>query len=260
MDGPGVVNVRYLEGSAGEWHWVFGINAAIRRLEAHPALVREVYLVGSSGRLQRIAENARRLGISLRRSTARQLEMLTGSRSHQGVALRCEPFRYARVGDVLPDASSLLVLDRIQDPQNLGALVRTAVATGMSAVLIPRRGAVAVTPVVEKASTGAVNDIPICRVPNLHRLLGELKRVGFWTIALVPHGGESLFETQLPDRIALVLGGEPGLRPLVNRTCDLRVSIPLDTRVNSLNASVAGAIAMYEIVRRQPLDRFNGRW
>lgn len=214
-----------------------------------------------SARLERIVDLARRGGPVLREATSDELRRLTGTRSHQGVAALAEPFRYAELEDVLRlDPKTVLVLDQIQDPHNLGALVRTAAACGLDAVVLPRHGAAPVTPTVERASTGAVHDVAICRVPNISRTLRILKRHGLWSIGLAPRCGQNLFETDIPDRVAIVLGGEAGLRPLVARTCDLRVAIPLHPQIDSLNASVAGAVAMYEIVRRGKLDRVRGRW
>ena len=106
------------------------------------------------------------------------------------------------------------------------------------------------TPTVEKAAAGAVNDIVICRAGNLCRVLEKLRSLGFWTVGLAPGRGQDLFTAHIPEPVALVVGGESGLRPLVERTCDLSVSIPMCPAVESLNASVAGAIAIYELKRR----------
>jgi 23S rRNA (guanosine2251-2'-O)-methyltransferase len=175
---------------------------------------------------------------------------LTGSTDHQGVAALSDPYLYAGFDTVTDGARALLVLDQIQDPGNLGALLRTAAAVGMDAVILPRNGAVGVTPSVEKASAGTALDVAVCRVTNLSRALRMLKDKNFWSVACVPRGGENLFKMTLPEPSVLVLGGEAGLRPLVERSCDLRASIPLQAGVESLNTSVAGAIAMYELRRR----------
>jgi 23S rRNA (guanosine2251-2'-O)-methyltransferase len=248
---------------ATEGRWLCGINVVGRRLEASPKSVREVRVASasSSPRLAKIVEIAQRAGVPVRKADPEELRRLTATRSHQGVAALADPFRYADLEDVLRhDPRTLLVLDQIQDPHNLGALVRTAAACGFDAVVLPRHGAVPVTPAVERVATGAVNDVAICRVPNISRALRSLRRHHFWSVGLAPRCGQNLFELELPERVAIVLGGESGLRPLVARTCDLRVAIPLHPQVESLNASVAGAIAMYEIVRRGQLDRVKGRW
>jgi 23S rRNA (guanosine2251-2'-O)-methyltransferase len=176
---------------------------------------------------------------------------LTGNDVHQGVAALADPYRYRDLREVLTASSGpVLVLDQVQDPHNLGALIRTAAAVGMAAVVVPRHGAAGVTPAVEKVAAGAVNDVPICQASNLRRCLLDLHELGYWTIALSPTADQNLFRLDLPGRPALVLGGETGLRPLVEQTCDLRAAIPLQAGVESLNASVAGAVAMYEIARR----------
>ena len=237
--------------------WIYGVNAVERRLVAQPHTVREVRMVPAlGGRRPRLSGAAEAAGIPVREADASTLERLTGSLEHQGVAALVPVFAYADIEAILAtDTGPLLVLDQVQDPNNLGALIRTAASVGMAAVVIPRHGAARVTAAVEKVAAGAVVDVPICQVANLHRLLLGLQRVGCWSIALTPRGGQSLFSIDLPFRPVLVLGGETGLRPLVEGTCDLQASIPQRRGVESLNASVAGAIAMYEVCRRlQRLD------
>jgi 23S rRNA (guanosine2251-2'-O)-methyltransferase len=262
VKGPRVVNVTLPAVDPGGRRWLCGINVVARRLEVNPRSVREVRIVSSSSpRLQRILELAGRAGAVVRTVSPEELRRLTATRSHQGVAALADPFRYAEFDEVLGlDPRALLVLDQVQDPHNLGALIRTAAACGLDAVVLPRHGAAPVTPAVERVATGAVNDVRICRVPNISRSLRILKRHHVWSVGLAPRCGQNLFEIDLPERVAIVLGGETGLRPLVARTCDLRVAIPVHPQVESLNASVAGAMAMYEIVRRGRLDRVKGRW
>lgn len=234
-------------------YWVYGVNAVVRRIEARPESVRRMNILPRrAGRLADVASMADRVGIPVRESEPTALRELAGSADHQGVVALCEPYRYAEFDAVTSEGSrALLLLDQIQDPRNLGALLRTAAAVGMDGVILPRNGAVGVTPTVEKASAGAALDIAVSQVTNLSRALGTLKTRGFWSIACIPRGGDNLFQMNLPERTALVLGGEAGLRPLVERSCDLRASIPLRGAVDSLNTSVAGGIAMYELWRRQ---------
>jgi 23S rRNA (guanosine2251-2'-O)-methyltransferase len=243
--------------------WIYGINAVMRRLEVSPRSVRELRMLhGDSARRGRLAELARATGIAVREADAETLRRLTGTEQHQGVAAHADPYEYHDLSTILIDAPGpLLLLDQVQDPHNLGALIRTAAAVGMAAVVLPRHGAAGVSPAVEKVAAGAVNDVPVCLVPNLHRCLLDLRRHGYWSIALTPSGGENLFTLDLSDRPALVLGGETGLRQLVAETCDLRAVIPVRPGIDSLNASVAGAVAMYEVARRrQHLDRSGGGW
>jgi 23S rRNA (guanosine2251-2'-O)-methyltransferase len=208
-----------------------------------------------------ILRAAERAGVSIRDADDRTLRLLTRSEAHQGVAARTGPFRYREFPpDGIERPSAFLVLDRIQDPHNLGALVRTAAAVGMGAVVIPKHGAVGLTASAEKVAAGAANDIPICRVTNIRRTLDELRNRGYWAVALLPREGQNLFEMDIPERPVLVLGGETGMRPLVRGSCDLIASIPQSAVVESLNVSVAGAVAMYDLLRRGLLDRSEGGW
>jgi len=248
-----VVNATSREPEVPSGYWVFGINAVLRRIEVRPRSVREICILPRrAGRLDEVGALAKRAGIRTRESDPAALRRLTGSPDHQGVAALSEPYAYAEFDEVVSsDVRALLLLDQIQDPRNLGALLRTAAAVGMDAVILPRNGAVGVTPTVEKASAGTALDVAICRVTNLSRALELLKARDFWSVACVPRGGANLFEMVLPERVVLVLGGESGLRPLVERSCDLRASIPLRPAVESLNTSVAGALAMFELWRRR---------
>jgi 23S rRNA (guanosine2251-2'-O)-methyltransferase len=223
-----------------------------------PASIRELLLqVGEHSRRTALATAARAHGIAVRLVEGETLRRVTGSDAHQGVAGLVGAFPYAELTTVLAaDLGPVLLLDHLQDPHNFGALLRTAAAAGMSAVVIPRQRAVGVTGAVEKVAAGAVNDVPICQVANLHRTLLDLRALGYWSIGLSASGGRNLFDLDLPQRPALVLGGETGMHSLVEATCDLRASIPQRSTVESLNASVAGGIAMYDVCRRlRRLDR-----
>ncbi|MBX3025371.1 RNA methyltransferase [bacterium] len=255
MKGQRDVNARGRRRREATSYWTFGINAVERRLVAQPASVREVCVLRGDHPRRAILERAARgHGIAVRIVEGDTLRRLTGSDAHQGVAALVGPFPYADLDVVLEtDPGPVLMLDHLQDPHNFGALVRTAAAAGVAAVVIPRDRAAGVTGAVEKVAAGAVNDVPICQVANLHRALVDLREVGYWSIALTPIGGTSIFDLELPDRPVLVLGGETGLHPLVETSCDLRASIPQRAGVESLNASVAGAVAMYDVSRR--LDR-----
>jgi len=258
MKGSRDVNERRRAHPGQTPRWVFGINAVERRLISHPESVRELRLAGATaGRRAALATTARAAGVVVREVEATGLRALTGSDEHQGVAALVDAFAYGDLEAVIAaDAGPLLLLDQVQDPHNLGALIRTAAAVGMAALVIPKHGAASVTAAVEKVAAGAVNDVPICQVTNLHRTLLDLREAGYWSIALVPRGGADLFSLELPARPVLVLGGEAGIRPLVASTCDFQASIPQKAGVESLNASVAGAVAMYEVARRlQRLDR-----
>jgi 23S rRNA (guanosine2251-2'-O)-methyltransferase len=239
--------------SRGEIRWAYGLHAVARRLEVAPESVREVVLLSRpAGRLQVVEDRARRLGIAVRHGDAAMLRQLTGSDGHQGVAARTAPLEYQAWETAIGrHRGPLLVLDQIQDPHNLGALLRSAAAADTRTVILPERGGVGVTPAVEKVAAGAVSDLTICRVVNVARTLRALRERGYWTVGLVARGGDNLFRTALPEPIALVVGGETGLRPLVLRRCEVAVTIPMPGPVESLNAAVAGGIALFELVRRR---------
>jgi 23S rRNA (guanosine2251-2'-O)-methyltransferase len=182
----------------------------------------------------------------------RELTEAAGSPDHQGVVAWAAPFPYADAWELASTERPLLVcLDQVTDPRNLGAVARSALAAGATGVVVPSHGAVRVTAAVCRSSAGAVEQLPVAVVPNLARYLGEVKGDGLWAYAAVAEGGRSMWETDLSDGVALVLGAEgKGVRPLVRRTCDGIVSIPLEPGVESLNVSVAAAVLLYE-ARRQ---------
>ena len=234
----------------GESRWIYGVHAVERRLQVDPASVRVLLLAGKlSPRRDGLTRLAAAGGIRTHNVDESELRARCGSDSHQGVAAEVAPFAYADFEEVAAGGRSLLVLDQVADPGNLGALLRTAVAAGFGGVVLPQRGAAGVTGATEKAAAGAVNDISVCRVTNLARALRHLAAVGYWTIAL-ERGAPSIFDMDIARPVALVLGGETGVRRLVLETCDLRAGIPQQGAIESLNASVAGAIAMYEVMRR----------
>jgi 23S rRNA (guanosine2251-2'-O)-methyltransferase len=181
----------------------------------------------------------------------RVLSELVGTRDHQGVVARVEPYRYADAYELAGVDEPLLVcLDQVTDPRNLGAVARSAEGAGATGVILPAHRSARVTPVVARASAGAVEHLPIAVVPNLARFLNEVKAPRLWAWA-ADSGGTPMGEADLSGGLALVFGAEgKGLRPLVRRACDGVVSIPLAGQVESLNVSVAAAVLLYE-ARRQ---------
>jgi 23S rRNA (guanosine2251-2'-O)-methyltransferase len=183
----------------------------------------------------------------------RELTERAETRDHQGVLALVEPYRYADAYELAAAERPLLaVLDRVTDPRNLGAVVRSAEGAGATGVVVPAHGSAIVTPAVARASAGAVEHLPIAVVTNLARYLEEVKGADLWVYGAASDGGaRSMWETDLTGGVAIVLGAEgKGLRPLVRRTCDALVSIPLAGEIESLNVSVAGAVLLYE-ARRQ---------
>jgi 23S rRNA (guanosine2251-2'-O)-methyltransferase len=182
----------------------------------------------------------------------RELTALAGVRDHQGVIARAEPYRYADAWEIAAgDAPLIVCLDRVSDPRNLGAVVRSAEGAGASGIVVPEHGSARVTPAVCKSSAGAVEHLPVAVVTNLARYLGEIKGPSLWVYAATADAKASMWGTQFTPGAVFVLGAEGrGLRPLVRRACDEAVSIPLKGMVDSLNVSVAAALLLYE-ARRQ---------
>jgi 23S rRNA (guanosine2251-2'-O)-methyltransferase len=187
----------------------------------------------------------------------RILTEAAGTRDHQGVVAWCEPFRYADAYELAKEESPLLVcLDQVTDPHNLGAVVRSAEGTGATAVVVPAHGSARVTPAVCRASAGAVEHVPIAVVPNLARYLADVKSNALWAYAADADGTLGLWDADLTGGVALVLGAEgKGVRPLVRRTCDATVAIPLVGKVGSLNVSVAAAVLLCEARRQRTTGR-----
>ena len=185
----------------------------------------------------------------------RLLSEAAGTRDHQGVVAWCEPFRYADAHELAAAERPLLVcLDQVTDPHNLGAVVRSAEGAGATGVVVHAHGSARVTPAVCRASAGAVEHLPVAVAPNLARYLGEIKGPELWAYAADAEGSLSVWEADLRGGVALVLGAEgKGVRPLVRRTCDAVVSIPLTGKVGSLNVSVAAAVLLFEAARQRRL-------
>ncbi len=186
----------------------------------------------------------------------RELTAAAGSPDHQGVVAWCEPYPYADAWELATVPLPLLCcLDQVTDPRNLGAVVRSAAGAGATGVVVPAHGAAAVTPAVCRASAGAVEHLPVAVVPNLARYLAEVKGDRLWVYAAAADGETRLWDLDLADGAALVLGAEGrGVRPLVRRTCDATVSIPLAEGVESLNVSVAAGIALFEARRQREIS------
>jgi 23S rRNA (guanosine2251-2'-O)-methyltransferase len=182
----------------------------------------------------------------------RELSEAAGTRDHQGVLAWCEPYKYADAWELAAGERPLLAcLDQVTDPRNLGAVIRSAEGAGASGVVVPAHGSATVTSVVARASAGAVEHLPVAVVPNLARYLGEIKRSDLWIYAAASDAQTSMWNADFTGGVVLVFGAEgKGIRPLVRKTCDDAVSIPLGGNVESLNVSVAAAVLLYE-ARRQ---------
>lgn len=170
--------------------------------------------------------------------------------NHQGVMVEAEPFNYKDLSD-LSNYQRLIILDQIEDPHNLGAIIRSAESFGFDGVIIPERRSASVSPIVYKTSAGAINNINVIMVKNINRAIEEIKEAGFWVYGLAGEASSPIDKTDLKGKVCLVVGNEgKGLSRLVRENCDILINIPMKGFVNSLNASVASAIAMYEVLRQ----------
>jgi 23S rRNA (guanosine2251-2'-O)-methyltransferase len=237
------------------------VNPVRERLRAGGEGVAELWLAEGATRGVAFAELerlARAAGAKVREAPRQKLERLAGTDRHQGVVAVVADFRYAELEDLVAAAAAsgrpplLVVLDGVEDPHNLGAIIRSAHALGAHGVVIPKDRAVGVTPAAAKASAGAVERCPVARVTNVAKTLEALKDAGVWSIALAADGERPIGQVDLRGPIALVLGSEgEGLRPLVRKTCDLSASIPMSGELDSLSVSASAAVALYEAARQR---------
>lgn len=236
---------------------VFGFHAVLARLRADPALVLEVFLdeARNDARARDLAAIAERAQVRLMRVPAKRLDGFYGGGRHQGVVARIEARKAADDLEAILEPLEhpfLLVLDGVTDPHNLGACLRVANAAGAHAVVAPKDRAAGITPVVSKVASGAAESTPYLMVTNLARTLAELKERNVWIVGADERAEQTLYEADLPESIAWVLGAEgEGMRRLTRESCDLLVRIPLEGVVESLNVSVAAGICLFESVRRK---------
>ena len=233
---------------------MWGTHAVAGMLQDAPRQIACLYLARdrATGELATIADVAARAGLEVRRCDAATLDELTGRGRHQGAVVRMTPFAYADLDDVAAAGDTLVALDCVQDPRNLGAILRTAAAVNVGAVLLPKDRAVGVTGAALRSAGGYAHRLRIARVTNLARTIDELKTVGWWVVGLVPGASRPVFEATLTGRVLVVVGGEgKGIRPLVAAGCDELVSLPMAAGVASLNAAVAASVALYEMYRQR---------
>lgn len=240
---------------------VYGVNPVRELLRAGAEGISELWLAEGGSRGPAFAELerlGRAAGAKVRSSPRAKLDRLAGSDRHQGVVAVVADFRYASVEEIVAAGATggapalVVVLDGVEDPQNLGAVVRSAYALGAHGVIVPKDRAAGVTPAVAKASAGAVERCPIARVTNLAKTIETLKGKGIWSVGLAADGDRPLRDVDLTGPVALVLGSESeGIRPLVRRTCDFVVRIPMKGEIDSLSVSAAAAACLYEAARQR---------
>lgn len=236
---------------------VFGVNPVLEALRAHPDQIERLLLADGAKphALGEIMARAKKAGVRVDTVPRERLNTAAEGGVHQGVVAEVADFQYADLEDLLEPENGtplLVVLDGIQDPHNLGALIRSAYAFGANGVVIPQDRASGVTAVAAKASAGAIEHCPVARVVNLARAIEQIKEANIWTAAAVLDGDKLPWQLDLKGPSAIVIGAEgTGVRPLVAKTCDFRVKIPMLGQLGSLNASAAGAALLYEAVRQR---------
>jgi 23S rRNA (guanosine2251-2'-O)-methyltransferase len=236
-----------------------GRNSVMEALKANRTINKLFVVKGErEGSIRQIIAIARQKGIIITEVEKNVLDSMSTSRSHQGVIAFVSVKEYVEVDDILQAAQEkgqppfLIILDEITDPHNFGAILRTANAVGAHGVIIPKRRAIGLTSAVSKASAGAVEYVPVSRVTNIAQTIEYLKKNNVWVVGTDATGDKAFFESDLKGPIALVVGSEgEGMGKLIREKCDFVVNIPMQGEISSLNASVAAAIVMYEILKQR---------
>lgn len=235
-----------------------GRNAVLEAFRSGKCVDKLFILDGcQDGPVRMIAREARKKDTIINYVSKERLDQLSETHAHQGVIAQVAAYEYSTVEDILAKAEEkgeppfLILLDNVEDPHNLGAIIRTANLAGAHGVIIPKRRAVGLTSTVAKTSAGAINYTPVAKVTNLVRTMEELKQKGIWFVC-ADMGGESMYRMNLTGPIGLVIGNEgEGVSRLVREACDFTASIPMKGDIDSLNASVAAGVLAYEIVRQR---------
>lgn len=250
------------EDSDAEEGIVAGRNPVIEALKSGRTVEKIFVAKGSQeGSINVIMGMARDKGIVISEVDRRRLDEMAGSAFHQGVVAQVTPYQYSTVDAMLEAASEkgedpfIIILDEIEDPHNLGSIVRSANVCGAHGVIIPKRRSASITQVVAKTSAGAVEHTKIAKVTNITQTIKDLKDKGLWIIG-TDMDGEVCYQSNLKGPIALVVGSEgKGIGRLIKKNCDMVVSIPMSGEINSLNAAVAGGILMYEVRRQRSISK-----
>ncbi len=236
-----------------------GVNSIMEALKGSRKVHKIFVLEGRQSRkVEELAHYAQKKGVFVQFVDKNRLDSMYTVGNHQGVVAQVSTFEYEETDEVLEriylatQVPFILILDGIEDPQNFGSIIRTAEGAGVHGIVVPKHGAAEVTAAVARASAGAVEHISIVRETNLVNTINRLKQQGFWVVGADMHGEQDYFDAAIPTPTALVIGGEGrGIRKLVRENCDMLLRIPMAGKVASLNASVAAALLIYEIVRQR---------
>ena len=260
----------YMNSLSGIQHTevLYGIHPVLEALKAGRRDFFEVYIAQdkASKRLEKVAALAVSFNIPVKNTKPMQLKSMAGTDLHQGIGARVSRYPLAGLSDIIDNLKSaaasnfLLLLDNVIDPNNLGAIIRTALCVGVTGVIIPQDRSAYPTPSVSRASAGALEHIRLAQVTNMVNTTKDLKKRGMWIIGMDKSANKSIFSSDLSGSVAIVIGGEgKGIRALVKKNCDYLISIPQTGPVDSLNASVAGAVVMYEAFRQRKFAQSAGK-
>ncbi len=239
---------------------IFGIHPVLEAIKKRPRSFHRIFLSSKNkeGAIKHIASFAEKSNIKLYHETTKNISRLSGVDQHQGIVAEVDPFPLLDLKTLISKQKKggktafLLVLDSLQDPHNFGSLIRSALCSGVQAVIFPKDRAAGLTGTVAKSSSGAIEHMPLCRVVNLASALDMLKQEGIWVVGTTPAPVKTIYEFDFNLDMALVIGSEEkGLRPLIMKKCDYCLSIPVKSQLSSLNASVAGAVVMFEAMRQR---------
>ena len=234
---------------------IYGINPVLEALESSTSRIERIVVARGkhSGRIQEVIDRARSNGIAVHFEPVEGLHRRAGGKGHQMVLAEIAEITFQSLDSILDgQPNRLLVLDGVEDPRNLGAVLRTAEAAGIDSILLPQRHTSGVTPTVVKTSAGAALHVKIAKIGNVTETLKRLKEAGYWTVGLDMKGREGLGQIDPASKLVLVVGGEDrGLRRLVRENCDFLVRLPMRGQVSSLNLSVAAGILFYLLLERE---------
>ncbi|AWB46155.1 23S rRNA (guanosine(2251)-2'-O)-methyltransferase RlmB [Paenibacillus sp. CAA11] len=243
-----------------EQEWIGGKHSLLEALRAGRTINKIWIAEGAQKHLtQPIVAEAKKQGIIIQYVDKRKLDQMVPDLQHQGVVAQAAPFAYVEVEDLLAGADKkgepafLLLLDEIEDPHNLGSILRTAECTGVHGVILPKRRSASVTATVSKTSAGAAEYVPVARVTNLAQTIDQLKEAGVWVVGTDVAAKEEIYDNGVfTGPVAIVIGNEnKGMGRLIKEKCDVLVKLPMAGKLNSLNASVAAGVVMYEVLRRR---------
>lgn len=237
------------------FEWLYGLSPVEEALKSKRRAVRELWVASQRRDARMRALLCMASGVKINKTDLTQLNRLARGGKHQGVVAMVDPFPWEKLEDLVSGRGPMVMLEGIQDPRNLGAILRSCVGMGAARVIMERKHSTPLTPEVAKAACGGLEHVRMCAVPNLPRAMKEVKNAGYWLLGSSDSDGSDPWDLPLPGEVALVVGGEgTGLRRVVRRECDLWVKIPSEGAIRTYNASVAASILLYELMRKRRLE------